>query len=559
MKMQAVTKAFAVLLSAIGIAHSLHAASYTLREAVSGLAFDWQAFENYAEGGAPSADDTVVIPAGVTARLAAKDIAFVNTLGRISPMDGSVLEIVIPENVEMDLSVPVTCYGIWDAQKQTGKILKKGAGKLNLTSLGRVMHGGAQYADYYCGLHVAEGTLELPATLPDDAKTLYCRGAIVEKGAWLYTAQVGHTALWGGLGGAGSVTNAGARAAKPVIDIYSRPGDARSVFAGQLCGRFSLYGWSGFDLVGESVSKSVTVVLNNGADMGARLVGNRGGASSFSDTEPNFNRRSAFRYLGDGETTDRVFYFGDDSTVYGGSGGLVFRGHWGTANSSEIMRTLTLAGTNVNRACVLENSLFSSQTRRDYGFHLVKKGSGVWRLKDHALRLNPGVVATEEGTLRFDSIAETNEVCSLGTATALYKVVSGSPEEANRVPYACLLGGTNEDATVTEGIMEYTGAAAGYCASRLFAIRSKGGVRTSAAPIRLNGFTAEDAGEKTLILDGDNLDENVAAGITNGPGVVSILKRGIGTWYLDGERDFSGTVTVDAGTLVARAYGRYGW
>lgn len=223
------------------------------------------------------------------------------------------------------------------------------------------------------------------------------------------------------------------------------------------------------------------------------------------------------------------------------------------------MRTLTLCGTNVTNESVLYGSCFSSQTRRDYGFSLIKRGPGVWRLKDNDYRLNPGIVATEEGTLRFDSIAETNEVCSLGLATALYKAVSGVPDEANRVPYAYLLGGTNEDATVTEGIMEYTGTSAGYCATRPFAIRSRGGVRTPAAPIRLNGFAAEDAGEKTLVLDGDSAGENVAAGVMDGPGVVSVLKRGPGTWHLDGARDFSGTVSVDEGTLVARASGQYGW
>lgn len=552
-----------VAVGAAGLgAGALDAATYTLKESVSGVGFDWASSESYAEGGAPSADDTVVIPAGMTAQLAAKDIAFVNTLGRITPMDGAVLEVAVPENAEADLSVPVTCYGVWAAQKQTGRILKKGAGKLNLKSLGRVMHGGVQYADYYCWHHVAEGTLAFPATLPDSEKTLYCRGAVVDAGAWLHTVQVGHMALWGGLGGSGSVTNVGTSAATPVIDIYSHKakGDARSVFAGRLCGRFALYGWSGFDLVGESASKSITVVVNKGGDMGVRSIGKKGGPSSFGDSDPNFNSRSAIRYLGGGEETDRTFYFGEDTTLDAGAGGLVFRkGHWGTANGMQIMRTLTLCGTNVTNESVLYGSCFSSQTRRDYGFSLIKRGPGVWRLKDNDYRLNPGIVATEEGTLRFDSIAETNEVCSLGLATALYKAVSGVPDEANRVPYAYLLGGTNEDATVTEGIMEYTGTSAGYCATRPFAIRSRGGVRTPAAPIRLNGFAAEDAGEKTLVLDGDSAGENVAAGVMDGPGVVSVLKRGPGTWHLDGARDFSGTVSVDEGTLVARASGQYGW
>ena len=535
------------------------AATYTLKESVSGVGFDWASSESYAEGGAPSADDTVVIPAGMTARLAAKDIAFVNTLGRITPMDGAVLEVAVPENAEADLSVPVTCYGVWAAQKQTGRILKKGAGKLNLKSLGRVMHGGVQYADYYCWHHVAEGTLAFPATLPDSEKTLYCRGAVVDAGAWLHTVQVGHMALWGGLGGSGCVTNVSAGASRPILDVYARSGDARSSFSGRLCGAFALYAWSGFDLVGASDSKSVTVVVNNGADMGVGQFGMRGGASAFGDADLNFVKTGAIRYLGRGETTDRIFYFGPDSTVDAGAGGLTFTGHWGSNAQEGSLCAVTLSGTNTESESVLDNSFYAS---KDGGaLRLVKKGTGVWRLKDNALRRNAGVVAVEEGTLRFDSIAEAGEICSLGLSTALYEAVSGTANDAVRVPYAYLLGGTNAVGDVTDGLMEYSGSSAGYCASRLFAIRTKGGVYTSvgSAPIRLNGFTAADAGEKTLVLDGDNTGENVVAGITNGPGVVSILKRGSGTWYLDGERDFSGTVSVDEGTLVARASGQYGW
>lgn len=538
-------------------ARPLVADEFHLKASASDAAFGWQSAGSYEEGVVPSAGDTVRIPSGMTVPLAANDLAFANTLGRITPMDGSVLEVFVPEGEEWNLSVPVTCYGIWEAQKQDGKIRKTGAGTLHLVSCGRVMHG-VQYADYYCSSHVVEGSLTLP-TLPDGEKTLYCRGAVVEEGAWLYTAPIGRTALWGGLGGSGCVTNASAGASRPILDIYARSGDARSSFSGRLCGAFALYAWSGFDLVGASDSKSVTVVVNNGADMGVGQFGTRGGASAFGDADLNFVKTGAIRYLGGGETTDRIFYFGPDSTVDAGAGGLTFTGHWGSNGQDGSLCAVTLSGTNTEFESVLDNSFYAA---KDGGaLRLVKKGTGIWRLKDNALRRNVGVVAVEEGTLRFDSIAEAGEICSLGLSTALYGAVSGTANDAVRVPYAYLLGGTDAVGDVTDGLMEYSGTSAGYCASRLFAIRTKGGVYTSAgsAPIRLNGFTAADAGEKTLVLDGDNMGENVAAGITNGPGVVSILKRGSGTWYLDGARDFSGTVTVEGGTLVARTPTHYSW
>ena len=548
-------KSVVAALLAFGSVLSASAANFYLKESVSGTDFSWREGSNYEEGKAPeTSEDVIVVKSGIIAKLKwteadHADFDFVNTLGRILPLDDAVVEIDVAEGGEVTLEVPVSGYG--NATKKTAELAKSGAGSLTLASCGKVM-AGAWYGDYYVVVHVKEGALHLNRNIPEDMYAYYL-GAIVDKGATLFTCTSGYTDFRGrGLWGEGLVTNDSPQANR-ILELRETEGQ-NSVFAGTFGNPVYIFAWSQFDLTGTNTMLKMPLILNDGADVGVMSFGaNNTTPSSIGLGNPNFNRKSGIRYLGTGETSSKSFYLGMESTVdAGANGGLVFTGYWGP-NGTGSLRNLILTGSNSVES-VLSNAFYRA-AGDDLATRFIKRGTGVWRLAHNANRKNKGVVAAEEGTLRFDSIAETDEVCSLGLSSLLYNETTGDALDENRVPYAFLLGGT-----ATEGLMEYTGATAGYCATRLSAIRSKGGFRTSASPIRIHGFTAESAGEKTLVLDGDNADENVAAGVTNGPGVVSILKRGSGTWYLDGERDFSGTVRVDEGTLVARAYtNRYSW
>lgn len=61
-------------------------------------------------------------------------------------------------------------------------------------------------------------------------------------------------------------------------------------------------------------------------------------------------------------------------------------------------------------------------------------------------------------------------------------------------------------------------------------------------------LTSAATGNRTFTLQGAGRGE-VVGGITNGSGVVHLLKTGSGTWTLSGSNSHSGTTTVQAGTL----------
>ena len=68
-----------------------------------------------------------------------------------------------------------------------------------------------------------------------------------------------------------------------------------------------------------------------------------------------------------------------------------------------------------------------------------------------------------------------------------------------------------------------------------------------------NGVSAIGPGaERMLVLDGA-AGTNTFANVTNGEGVVSVVKRGAGTWVIEKETSFSGTLAIEGGTLVVRA------
>ena len=58
-------------------------------------------------------------------------------------------------------------------------------------------------------------------------------------------------------------------------------------------------------------------------------------------------------------------------------------------------------------------------------WRFIKKGSGVWRFSNVANTEMAGVIAVENGTLRYDSIADAGRVCSLGYSDQLFEDYTG--------------------------------------------------------------------------------------------------------------------------------------
>lgn len=94
--------------------------------------------------------------------------------------------------------------------------------------------------------------------------------------------------------------------------------------------------------------------------------------------------------------------------------------------------------------------------------------------------------------------------------------------------------------------------------NRLFTVTPNGGGITSNATTPVN-FTSTGAyvfsgtGNRTLTLQGSNTGANTLAGTISNPssGTTGVTKAQAGTWVLSGANTYSGTTTVNAGTLTA--------
>ena len=169
------------------------------------------------------------------------------------------------------------------------------------------------------------------------------------------------------------------------------------------------------------------------------------------------------------------------------------------------------------------------------GAGLVKTGTGTLVLS--GLNTYTGATAINDGTLSVNSIA------NLGTASAL------------GAPVTVANGTISVGATTVAGNLVYTGGAA--TTDRVVnlagttggaALRNDGG----GALVFTSAFTATGAGSKTLTLGGTNTADNTIAGaIVNNSlaNRTSILKADAGTWLLSGVNTYTGTTTVNNGTL----------
>ena len=85
-----------LLVFSLAFAH-VYGATFTLDNSVHEQDFDWTKGENYVDGKAPGQNDTVIIPANITAKVIAGEnpsFDLVNSLYRIKPSAGAKLRVV---------------------------------------------------------------------------------------------------------------------------------------------------------------------------------------------------------------------------------------------------------------------------------------------------------------------------------------------------------------------------------------------------------------------------------------------------------------------------------
>lgn len=558
----------------------------------------WKAPGNFNPAEMPAEDDEVTIPAGVTVKINPVDDpdswGVIGSLRRLKPLaETSRLQVTVPEGESATLDCAVNFNGNVASYWEYGTVVKLGGGELVLASTNRYTCSGNTYNyDYFTGFEVVEGSLRLPQRCVKPNYLEYGRLA-VSNGATLFTASSANSGFTTyvrarQMFGEGLITNdcytvdVGGEEASLANKHYLRPHEkSYSRFAGKIAGNILVSVEGRIDLTGTESTFGGSFCAGYNREyakriVGAAKIGNEGEPSSVGcgpsvTLGPNYG--GYLLYLGAGETTAKTFImpagtYGEAcyNTIDGGAyGGLVLTGNWNYRTSREnwYMANVVLTGSN-SVPCEMRGTVpeyyritFDGVTRTN-AFFVTKRGTGTWRFSGE--RQIGGGFAVENGTLEFDSLAEANEACSLGKATMLTAAGTfGNFADMEKVPYAYTLGSANAG---EEGLLRYTGAEPVDVATRPAVLKGKGGfVNDGTASFRYYGVSALDAGEKLLVLAGENTDENVMSDVTTGAegAVLSVEKRGSGTWTLAGRQTFNGDLRVKEGTLKVRRPERYSW
>ena len=498
----------------------------------------------------------------------------------IHPTDSSVIDITVPANETLVLSCAIT-WGTTEKYYNRGHLVKRGAGELDLTSVGKVTASG-EYYDYYCAITVDEGFLKLPQSGVTDH--LHVGKTTVNENGTLFTAvtSTSKSTKFYTLLGEGTVTNDVATSRMEIV--------AQGVFSGRLGGKILYYSSGYITLDGTqstapAPSSEFTVYQNYGRGVssnkygcaevvlfGRKAVDGVSTTSSigYSETVQTRDNGGAFRYIGTGETTDKDLRLWPQTTDYptyldgGPHGGLVWAGLWGQRNQElrylkPMMLRLVLQGSNTQE-CVMSGPIqHVLKDGTNYTFCITKQGTGTWRMAHNDDSDMRGVWRIINGTLRYDTIAETGVNSALGKSSVLYANKGGYALDENKVDYAFWLGG---GANGSRANLEYVGETNCVSTTRRFAVTGNGAILNNGGGfLRLSDFIATNTAS-TLVLGGSNTLDNVADCIADGGNAtMSVVKEGAGTWRLGTNCTFTGALDVKGGTLVVGnpCYEYYRW
>lgn len=475
--------------------------------------------------------------------------------------------------VVLELSNDVSVSAAFDFKAGTSggiQVVKTGNGTLSLTSAkgGEWDDAQGRHQDMAAKWKVEGGTVVFLQSATANATYMLSSLDVAAAGTAVLFGNGAKTQLTG-LSGAGLVTNYTGTAK------ITLTGTNRSVFSGRIQGKIQLTVQNELWLTGLENTCTLSALQTYGTSYGAGTLGLAsigtvagGGASIGGTGELSVSSAAAnsgrILLLNDAaRSTDRALGVSGSETLpatidAGAYGGYTFTGDWNIKTKS--MHRLELSGSNTLE-CVADNSICDyASGGTNYSFYLSKTGTGIWRLANAA---NPfsGGIAVENGVLRFDSIAEKGEPCALGTATNLYESYTGVKDETLHpaVDYAFKLGGGADAAK--EGVFAYTGAADAKCSTRPAVVTGRARLlNASQKAFDFSGVKSIGDTPSVLTLDGagsDNVLHNVSDGV--GAASLGIAKEGAGTWTLDGTLDFTGPISVNAGTLVVRGNRDYNW
>ena len=546
------------------VSASAIAAEYTLKTAPQSLA-DWKDGSFYVGGVAPTdanaSSATNILPANMTAKVDDDSIAFVSSLAWIKPQHrtSSILEVDVSTNALLGCAFYYADRANSTDIDTRGKIVKKGNGVLSLADKSSV------YA-YLTDILIRQGAVVL---VPRNDQTSHYYGRIeVDEGAMLIPGHDESQPVYNwmiSLGGAGVVSNGVGRAANCVI--LPGYGEGYPVeFSGRILDKIYLYqhGWQYYTGTNSTYSGGTRMQANSDTltrgIIGIKKLGMKGEPSSIGTGSIDLQEHGGrMLYLGTGETSDKdIGLYEKDGKLRqevidaGANGGLTLIGAIKPGTSSSLNQRLWLTGSNTTE-CVIAGSLDVSSGSRAY---ISKKGSGTWRLGAVA-RTGISGIAVEEGTLRFDSLFEKGTACSVGDG-AIYTIDKwyGPGDTPEEVPYQFKLG-----TATTAGVLEFTGTNEAYAAMRPLVLAGEGTLKNSGTNFAF-ASTISPLGdtERTLTLDGDVDTESSVSDLSDGEGLLSVVKKGEGTWFIDSTNvAFTGAIDVQKGKLVLRGYGGFTW
>ena len=508
----------------------------------------------------------------------------------------------IPDGQDVEFRVPISGKPASNNRYNCGRIVKRGGGTLRLTSSGAYVADGHDYDYVGYRLEVEAGELRLPTTC--STTSAYYGGLSVAKGARLYcpTTASGENvtvrSYWG-LFGEGQVCSVDPEKRMVIcLDNGTQKSSQywqEPIFKGSLgaplrwmtagggiqtmLGFANAYDETGtkdsdrthyFNVEGQTAYVGVDG-FGAGSPLGAGSFYLRAGSTTS-------NNHMVLEYLGGQPATfDNALCFdyhwaGADHTISGGTNGcltLPLGNVWAdTTTMSSGFTRFRLSGRNGTTNEVTGRVGASVYSGEGEGSGKYRPYFGVdgdctwifrdyWESKDYRdyyRSLKAGLFVAS-GTLLFESAAETNQLCALGTTDpAKWFADDYSPAD-----YAICLG--KPDATVP-AVFEFAGGRCGSCSTRPIALAGDAHLRngSSAGALRWVGARALADTTATLFLDGSSAALNEFADISDGDGTVGVTKDGDGTWLISGDTTFTGPLTVRKGKLVVRASAtQYTW
>ena len=516
---------------------------------------------------------------GMTMKFTDVSASFLASLALVGPRTNSRIIIDVSTNITIG-----TKFNLWGA----GYVVKRGAGTMTIVPESLTYDGSNRCYDYRERFIVEKGDVIFPQNVASNPRVYFIGGLAISNGCTVAMFAGMHESsgyyavrFQNGLCGAGRLicTNSSSE-----CRIY--PYSSEEPFSGELFATNAMLYVNGtIKLTG--TSNSLKGIYHTGGTLGARkFVGGVGSSSLGSSGTLTLNsssldtrllclateedgEQSWYRTLRAYDASSRLVF---DGGAYGGlqlsypysSSTLQIQVYFGKS-----MTELVLTGSNTTE-CLFSAGVVPKSVADDEncGFYYIsKKGTGIWRLANNKrtdkIEKTAGI-GVENGTLRFDTVAEMGSACTLGYPKGPllgYPYRGAIAAAPAAVDYAIRLG--NVTNLEEEGTFEYVGTTTAFCKTRKIAVTGNGRLKTG-SDLKLKwrgvkGVVPPEGGDNpplsTLTLDGDTAPgfiTDVTEEVGSAP--LRIAKDGDSSWHLDGNLTFTGGIDVRKGLLTLANY-----